>query len=281
VSGAGYVAGSFVVGLASSGRTMAMCFVASALYFAIMALVSLTAIDSSLFPGGRSHPVAPAGLRHLVGSVWQSGRHVLRTRTLWMTFAGVALVGGLQFGIEVLFPVLSTVAWKGAGGIAALLAAALACGSMVGALTTGLPARSDTVRMAWSAGVVGMAAVLAGCAPWLWLHVGGIAALGAGAAHFLGVSTAHLQRAVSDEIRGGVMGLYALVLGTPALTRLLLGWIAASAAGPMLALVSSTPSSHTSRSTARIRTQATKQKAGCSAGKVAGTDSPKGRRSRR
>ena len=84
---------------------------------------------------------APAPVRRAHGELRAALRHVHASPVLWIPLAMMALVGTLSFNFQVLMPLLASETWHGTATTYALLTAAMAVGSVAGALASGARGR--------------------------------------------------------------------------------------------------------------------------------------------
>jgi MFS family permease len=213
-----------IIGPAAAGVVIALagvgpCFALNALSFAAM-LVALQRMDTS-----QLHPVAPAeraprelraGLRYVAGSP-----------SLWIPLGMMVIVGTLTFNFQVLLPLLASQTWHGTAATYALLTAAMAVGSVIGALASGARGRVSPQILVVAATAFGGVELLTAVAPSLWLQVLALVPLGAVSVTFSAGVNSTMQLNVAPAMRGRVMGLYSMVfLGSTPIGAPLVGWLA-------------------------------------------------------
>jgi MFS family permease len=223
-----------IVGPAAAGTVIAIagvgpCFAVNALSFGAM-LVALRGMDVRAL-----HAAAPVrrGERQLRDGL----RYVRAAPALWIPLAMMAVVGTLAFNFQVLMPLLASRTWHAGASTYALLTAAMGAGSVLGALATGARGRVSPRLLVGAVAAFGAVELLAALAPTLALQVAALAALGAVSVTFSAGVNSSLQLAVTPDMRGRVMSLYAIVfLGSTPIGAPLAGWLA-QVAGPRAGLV--------------------------------------------
>jgi MFS family permease len=222
-----------IIGPAAAGAVIALagvgpCFALNALSFAAM-LIALQRMDVS-----QLHPTAPvertprelrAGLRYVAGSP-----------ALWIPLGMMVVVGTLTFNFQVLLPLLASQTWHGTAATYALLTAAMAVGSVIGALASGARGRVSPRILVIAAAAFGATELLAAMAPSLPLQMLALVPLGAVSVTFSAGVNSTMQLNVTPAMRGRVMGLYSMVfLGSTPIGAPLVGWLA-QVGGPRLGM---------------------------------------------
>jgi MFS family permease len=218
-----------IIGPAAAGGVIALvgvgpCFALNALSFAAM-LVALQRMDT-----GALHPtvVAERAPRELRAAL----SYVAGAPSLWIPLGMMAVVGTLTFNFQVLLPLLASQTWHGTAATYALLTAAMAVGSVAGALASGARGRVSPMILVVAATGFGAVELLAAMAPSLPLQVLALIPLGAVSVTFSAGVNSTMQLAVAPAMRGRVMGLYSIVfLGSTPIGAPLVGWLA-EIAGP-------------------------------------------------
>ncbi|MGN6665113.1 MAG: MFS transporter [Solirubrobacterales bacterium] len=215
-----------IVGPALAGILIATvgvvpCFALNALTFAAM-ILALWRMDPE-----RLHAAPPA--KPEPGAIRAGLRYVLRTPELLVPLALMALVGTLGFNFQVVLPLLARFSFDAGATTYAALVAAMAVGSIAGALVNGHHGRTGPRLIAGGALAFGVAALLSAAMPSLAFEVPALMLLGAAAVTFAATINSTLQLAVSPEMRGRVMALYSVVfLGSTPIGGPLAGWLAQS-----------------------------------------------------
>jgi MFS family permease len=127
-----------IVGPAAAGATIATigvgpCFLVNALSFVAM-IVALRSMDGAQLDAAPPAPREP-------GAVRAGLAYVLADRSLAIPMAMMALVGMLGFNFQVILPLLADFTFDGGAGAYTGLAAAMAVGSVLGALASGARGR--------------------------------------------------------------------------------------------------------------------------------------------
>ena len=218
-----------IIGPAAAGGVIALagvgpCFAINALSFAAM-FIALQRMDVSELRPSTPAQRAPRELRAAL-------RYVSGTPGLWIPLGMMVLVGTLTFNFQVLLPLLASQTWHGTASTYALLTAAMAVGSLIGALASGARGRVSPRILVVAAAGFGVVELLAALAPSLPLQVLALIPLGAVSVTFSAGVNSTMQLAVTPAMRGRVMGLYSVVfLGSTPIGAPLVGWLA-EIAGP-------------------------------------------------
>jgi MFS family permease len=218
-----------IIGPAAAGGVIALvgvgpCFAINALSFGAM-LIALQRMDVSEL---RPSPPAERAPRELRAAL----RYVSRTPGLWIPLGMMVIVGTLTFNFQVLLPLLASQTWHGTAATYALLTAAMAVGSVAGALASGARGRVSPAILVVASTGFGAIELLAALAPSLPLQVLALIPLGAVSVTFSAGVNSTMQLAVTPAMRGRVMGLYSIVfLGSTPIGAPLVGWLA-EIAGP-------------------------------------------------
>lgn len=153
-------------------------------------------------------------------------RYVRRRPDLLLPIGLVFVVSGAGFNFQVTLPVLSKVVYETGAAAFGLLAAALAAGSLVGALAgTWRRERPSAHLVIGSALGFGVFAVLVGLSSPYWLVLALLVPAGFFAVFFGQAANQRVQLGSDPQFRGRVMAIYILVfLGTNPLGALGVGW---------------------------------------------------------
>jgi MFS family permease len=213
-----------IVGPAAAGVVIALvgvgtCFALNALSFVAM-LVALRAMDA-----GALHTPVPT--QRARGELRAAVRYVGASPALWIPLGMMVLVGTLSFNFQVLLPLLASETWGGTAATYALLTAAMAVGSVAGALATGARGRVSPRILVAAATGFGALELVAAAAPSLALQALALVPLGAATVTFAAGVNSTMQLAVAPAMRGRVMALYSVVfLGSTPIGAPLVGWLA-------------------------------------------------------
>jgi len=223
-----------IIGPATAGAVIALtgvgtCFALNALSFVAM-LVALAGMDPRALRDAPPRQRAGGELRAAL-------HHVRAAPGLWIPLAMMALVGTLSFNFQVLMPLLASQTWHGTAATYALLTAAMAVGSVGGALASGARGRVSPRLLVVAAAGFGVLELVAAAAPSLPLQVLALVPLGAMTVTFSAGVNSTMQLAVAPAMRGRVMALYSVVfLGSTPIGAPLVGWLA-EVAGPRAGMV--------------------------------------------
>jgi MFS family permease len=218
-----------IIGPAAAGGVIALagvgpCFALNALSFAAM-LIALQRMDVSEL---RPSPPAQRAPRELRAAL----RYVSASPGLWIPLGMMVIVGTLTFNFQVLLPLLASQTWHGTAATYALLTAAMAVGSVAGALASGARGRVSPRILVVAATAFGAVELLAAMAPSLPLQALALVPLGAVSVTFSAGVNSTMRLNVTPAMRGRVMGLYSIVfLGSTPIGAPLVGWLA-EIAGP-------------------------------------------------
>ncbi|HEX2050497.1 MAG TPA: MFS transporter [Actinomycetota bacterium] len=211
--------GPAVGGIVIAAAGVATCFLVNAFsYVAVLTGLALMRA-SELRPAERQ----PRGRGQLRAAL----RYVRAVPELRLPLAMMAVVGTLAFNFRVLLPLMATDVFHGGAGTMSLLMAVNGAGTVVGALAAAsrrAPTRRTLLLSALSFGCFTIAAAYA---PTLELALFFLVPTGISGLIFSSTCNATLQVNSSDEMRGRVMGLYAVVFfGSTPFGAPLVGWIA-------------------------------------------------------
>ena len=218
-----------IIGPAAAGAVIALvgvgaCFMVNALSFGAM-LVALRAMDVAALH-------TPATRERERGELRAALRYVGATPALWIPLGMMVLVGTLSFNFQVLLPLLASETWSGTALTYSVLTAAMAVGSVAGALATGARGRVSPRILVLAATGFGVLELVAAAAPSLPLQALALIPLGAMTVTFAAGVNSTMQLAVTPVMRGRVMALYSIVfLGSTPIGAPLVGWLA-EVAGP-------------------------------------------------
>ncbi|MDX6622907.1 MAG: hypothetical protein QOE75_839 [Solirubrobacterales bacterium] len=223
------IVGPAIAGILIATAGVVPCFAINALTSVVM-ILALARMDPK-----RLHeaPVAPRE----AGAIRAGLRYVRRTPELAVPLALMALVGTFGFNFQVVLPLLAKFSFDGGAATYGALVAAMAVGSIAGALITGHHGRTGPRLIAGAALAFGVSAVLAAAMPALALEIPLLVLLGGAAVTFAATINSSLQLAVAPEMRGRVMALYSVVfLGSTPIGAPLVGWLS-EAYDPRVALL--------------------------------------------
>ena len=201
------VIGPAVAGLVMAHVGMSLCFLLNGLSFlAVIASLLLMRLPKFIAP---AQP-ASAG-RHMLEGFAYVAQH-RRVRILLLLFAMVGIFG---WSYSVLLPAYATdILHVGERGYAALLSAN-GLGALIGALTVATYGNRVRPRLMILGGLWIFSAMLLALSVvrWFPLVLGCLAVGGWGMLLYFSTTNTILQTSVSDDMRGRVMGIWALVFG--------------------------------------------------------------------
>ena len=202
------VIGPSLAGIALAGVGAAACFLLNGLSFlaviAGLALMRLPQNPGGAQPGGSVREHATSGLRY----AWSN----IRVRTILILFAFVGVFG---WSYAVLMPSFARdVLGMSAGGYGSLMSAS-GIGALCGALTIASAGHRYPPRRLAFTGIWLFSAMLVLCAFTrnFYVAMAFLACAGYGMMLFFSTANTVLQTSVPDEMRGRVMGIWALIFG--------------------------------------------------------------------
>jgi predicted MFS family arabinose efflux permease len=195
------------------------CFAFNALSFVAM-LIALARMNPAELR------IAPPAERRR-GDLRAALSHVRNAPALWIPLVMMAIVGTLSFNFQVLMPLLASQTWHGTALTYALLTAAMAAGSVIGALAAGARGHVTPRILVVAAIGFGVLELAAAVAPSLPLQIAALVPLGAVSVTFSAGVNSTMQLAAAPSLRGRVMALYSVVfLGSTPFGAPLVGWLA-------------------------------------------------------
>lgn len=212
-----------VLGPAAAGALIVLvglgpCFLVNAVtYFAVItALILMHPRDLlAVPPQSRRAGQLREGLRY----VWATP--AVRTPLLMM-----AVVGMFAYEFQVILPLVAKFTFLGGAGTFATMTAFMGGGAVVGGLFTASRKTRPAVALSQTAALFGITQVIAALAPSLIVEYVVLVVLGATSISFLALGNATLQLRSTSEMRGRVMGLWAVAfLGSTPVGGPIIGWI--------------------------------------------------------
>lgn len=214
-----------IVGPAAAGIAIAVVGLGPAFLIATFAALSPIVSLARMRPAElHREPVAAA--RKGRGRVIEGLRYVRARAHLMMPISLVAVIGAAGFNFTVTLPVLSKVVYGTDPANFGILLAALAVGSLGGALaSTWRRARPSAYIVVGAGTAFGVFSMLVGFSSTYWLVAGLLLPTGFFAIFFAQAANQRVQLGCDASVRGRVMALYVLVfLGTTPLGALAVGW---------------------------------------------------------
>jgi MFS family permease len=223
------IAGPALAGILIAAIGVEPCFALNALTFGVM-IWALWGMD----PAGLA---AAEPVERGAGGIREAFAYVRAERDLAVPLALMALVGTFGFNFQVILPLLARFTFHGGAGAYSALLCAMGVGSVTGALVTGALGRTGLGVVGAAALAFGLFALGAAAMPTLAFELPVLALLGAASVTFAASVNSSLQLAVSPQMRGRVMALYAMVfLGSTPVGGPIAGWLS-QAYSPRAALL--------------------------------------------
>jgi MFS family permease len=212
------VVGPAVAGILIVTVGIGWCFILNALsYLAVIVALKMMSVSDLDTP-----PVQPRkggqlreGLRYI-----RSTPQVL-TPLLMMGFAGT-----FAFEYQVVLPLLARFTFGGTAETFAIMTSAMGAGAVFGGLTTAARQNRPALALARTGLVFGTIQVLTALAPSLIVILISLVALGATGVSYLALGNSTIQLATAPEMRGRVMGFWAVAfLGSTPIGGPIVGFI--------------------------------------------------------
>ncbi|HEY3210180.1 MAG TPA: MFS transporter [Actinomycetota bacterium] len=154
-------------------------------------------------------------------------RYVWRTRQLRIPLLLMAVVGAIAYNFSVVLPLMVRFAFHAGAGAFGVLFSVMGAGAVVGGLAVAAWGKATRRLLAAAAIAMGVFLLLAALAPSLGFELVAMLPIGMASTAFIAMSNSLLQLGATPEMRGRVMGLFAVVfLGTTPIGGPLIGWIA-------------------------------------------------------
>jgi MFS family permease len=148
----------------------------------------------------------------------------------------MAVVGAIAYNFSVVLPLMVRFVFHSGAGAFGGLFAVMGAGAVVGGLAVATWGKATRALLASAAVALGGFLVLSAMAPTLGFEMVAMLPVGVTSTAFIAMSNSLLQLGSAPEMRGRVMGLFAVVfLGTTPIGGPLIGWIAEQF-GPRAAL---------------------------------------------
>lgn len=213
-----------VVGPAVAGGLIAVVGIAPAFF---LNAVSYLAMIGGLLAMDPDRLYRRAAVERGRGQIRAGVRYVWATPVLRSTILLVAVVGMLGLNYRVALPLLARFAFGGGAGAYGILAAIMAAGSVVGALTVARRGRPTRALLVGSVAAFGLLSFAAALAPSIVIEAAFLFPIGAASLSFVATANSTVQLASDPAMRGRVMSLFGLVLlGSGPPSGLLSGWMA-------------------------------------------------------
>ncbi|MGZ5384965.1 MAG: MFS transporter [Acidimicrobiia bacterium] len=160
------------------------------------------------------------------GQLREGLRYVRTTPAVMTPLVMMGVVGMLAYEFQVILPLIAKFTFGGDAGTYAALTAFMGGGAVVGGLVTASRKARPPVALSRTAALFGITQLIASFAPTLVTEYVAMVALGAASIGFLALGNATLQLSATPEMRGRVMGLWAVAfLGSTPIGGPIVGWI--------------------------------------------------------
>ena len=164
-------------------------------------------------------PTAKPRIREGLAYAWS----LVQIRT---TILLVAVVGTLVYNFPTFLTLMAHITFDGGAGLAGILMAILGVGTVIGALAAALRARPTARTVLTTAGLLGVALVVAAALPSQLAFEIALVPVGALAVFFGSTANGHMQMSSVPHMRGRVMAIYSLLtLGTTVVGGPFVGWV--------------------------------------------------------
>ncbi|MDF1596819.1 MAG: MFS transporter [Acidimicrobiia bacterium] len=194
------------------------CFlVNSGTYLAVIVALILMRADEL-------QTVAPQPRR--AGQLREGLRYVGATPAVLTPLLMMGVVGMFAYEFQVILPLIAKFTFGGDAGTYATMSACMGGGAVVGGLVAASRRTRPAVALSRTAAVFGVTQLITSFAPNLVTVYVALVALGAASITFLALGNATLQLSATPEMRGRVMGLWAVAfLGSTPIGGPIIGWV--------------------------------------------------------
>jgi MFS family permease len=160
------------------------------------------------------------------GQLREGLRYIRSTPEVLTPLLLMAVAGTLAYEYQVVLPLLARFTFDGDARTFAAMTSAMGAGAVAGGLFTASRQNRPAVSLARIAAVFGALQILTSVSPTLWMTVASMVALGAAGVSFIALGNSTLQLAAAPEMRGRVMGFWAVAfLGSTPIGGPIMGWI--------------------------------------------------------
>jgi MFS family permease len=215
------IVGPSLAALVITTAGTAMCFYVNAASFLAVIGAYLLMREAELFPAPRA---ARQGALRQVG---QGLRYAVRTPDILVILVVMAAMGTFGYNFQTIFPLVNEYVLHGGAPGLSLLLALSAVGSVIAGLFAAYAGKPSQRRLLVSAGAFTILLFLLGLSHWRPVTWTLAFLIGVASIIFMTSANTRLQLVVSGEMRGRVMGMYALLfVGTTPIGSLLVGTLA-------------------------------------------------------
>ena len=160
------------------------------------------------------------------GQLREGFRYVKSTPLLLNSLLMMAIIGMLSYEFNVSLPLFARFTFQSDAAGYAALTTAMGIGSVIGGLYTATRRKVTVWMLINAAWLFGLVILLTAIAPTLWLAMLGMVLVGIFSINFLSLGNVTLQLGSTAQMRGRVMGLWAVAfLGTTPIGGPIIGWI--------------------------------------------------------
>lgn len=160
------------------------------------------------------------------GQLREGLRYVAATPEVRVPLIMMAVVGTLAYEFQVVLPLLARFTFDGDAGTFGTLSMLMGLGAVFGGLATAGARSKPATSLAWTAIVFGAIHLATSMMPTLGATYVAMVFVGAASIRFLALGNSTLQLAASPEMRGRVMGLWAVAfLGSTPIGGPIIGWV--------------------------------------------------------
>jgi MFS family permease len=194
--------GPAIAGVLVATVGVGFCFLVNAASFAAV-VVALAMLDVSKLHPATKTVRAKGQLRE--------GFHYVRVRpALFAPLMMMALVGTLTYEFQVSLPLVAHNTFHGGASYYSALTASNGIGAVAGGLYAARRSRTGLRALTRAAVFFGITVLAAALAPWFWLEIVVIAAVGAASVGFLTTGNSTVQLTSDPQFRGRVMALWSV-----------------------------------------------------------------------
>ncbi|MGH8952149.1 MAG: MFS transporter [Acidimicrobiia bacterium] len=222
------VVGPAIAGVLIITVGIGWCFVFNAVsYLAVITALNLMRADEL-----DSAPIQPRG----PGQLRAGFRYVRSTPAVLTPILMMAIAGTFAYEYQVVLPQIAKFTFDGDAQTFAAMTSAMGVGAVAGGLYTASRHTRPAIALARIAALFGVIQILVSLASNLFMALIALVALGAIGVSFIALGNSTLQLSAAPEMRGRVMGLWAVAfLGTTPFGAPVMGWVGEQF-GPRLAL---------------------------------------------
>jgi MFS family permease len=212
-----------IIGPAAAGVLIALVDIAPAFLINAFSYLAVIVGLSLMRPGElyRQPPVERSR-----GQVRDGLRYAWATPTLRSTLLLMGVVATLGLNFRVALPLLARFSFNGGPSLYGLLASAMACGSVVGALATASRSGPTRSLLLWSVTVFGVTSLVLAMVASPLLAAVVLVPLGFSSITWMSTANSTIQLGSTAAMRGRVMSIYGLLfLGSAPIGAMLVGWL--------------------------------------------------------